>query len=227
MESNKKKSIFNKLKSIKNAFQSDDPNFIRQILNEHPKLINFCNDAGQTPLNEASYRGYLTFVKVILQNENVKVNLQDDDGWTPLYSATVSKNITIVKLLLRHKDIDIKLKSRHSKTSTMLAAQLCFNKILKMLIQHGANCNGLLKWVFREWCLKDTKKKTIEILTNWKSYLPEWCIKTHKYYPKEFETLVVCCCCVFNRLNKTINACISKDIRLLLIEYVAEDWKKN
>ena len=57
--------------------------------------------------------------------------------------------------------------------------------------------------------------------------MPEWTIKNHDLYPLHIQNIVFTCLCVFNKLNTTINARISKDIRLLLIKYVARNWEKQ
>jgi len=55
-------------------------------------------------------------------------------------------------------------------------------------------------------------------------FLPEWNMLTCYRYSSGFNKLALICLCVFNRLNKTIDAQISKDIQLLLIKYIARDW---
>ena len=55
----------------------------------------------------------------------------------------------------------------------------------------------------------------------------DWTTQIHKYYPypKEFNNIIFICLCVFNRLNKTINTQISKDIRLMFIKHIANVWE--
>jgi len=51
--------------------------------------------------------------------------------------------------------------------------------------------------------------------------------KKYSLYPLVIKQTVFTCLLVFNRLNKTIDAKISKDIKMLLIQQITDDWKKE
>ena len=55
--------------------------------------------------------------------------------------------------------------------------------------------------------------------------IPKWSVETHYKYPVMFKNIVFTCLCIFYRLNKTIDARISKDIKIMLIHHIAEDWR--
>jgi len=61
--------------------------------------VNNRDPHGETPLNLAASRGYLTVVKMLLER-GADVNMAGSDGWTPLHSAVQSGNLELVKLLL-------------------------------------------------------------------------------------------------------------------------------
>jgi len=183
---------------------------------------------GNTPLFMAAAENNLSVVEILLKHPSIDVNCQTGYGVTPLMvSVGYRGDIKMMKLFLDHKKIKINIRNE-SGSSACAYTETC--QQIKFFISRGANCE---KW--RDWYKSDekydTEKLTKEkqyIYINWRSFRPEWKTWTHKYYTsKEFDKLVVTCLCVFNRLNKTVNMQISKDIRHLLINYIGENWRKK
>jgi len=99
---------------------------------------------------------------------------------------------------------------------------------IKSLLSNGANCTGWQNWKFSYTTLAKNQLITTQILSKWRSYLPKWSIFNHKkFYPKEFEDLTITCMIVWNRLETMHSLRICKDIKCLLIKYVANNWRKK
>ncbi len=175
--------------------------------------VNLQDKWGRTALIIASNNNYKEIVKLLLDNETININLQDNAGGTALIYASVNNYIEIIKLLLTHKTINVNIQSNRGKTALMYASYNINNiKVVKLLLAKGATTipvnNNYLK-------------KINEILTNWKTYLPRWNrFNTYKYYPEEFNDIVMLWLLICKRKNF-----VSKDIKLLMIEYFAESWK--
>ena len=161
----------------------------------------------------ASKYNYIEIVKLLLEVKNINVNLQDKYGTTALTSASQYNNIKIVKLLLEAENINVNLQDIDGKTALILASRKNNKEIVKLLLGKGATIP-----------LNASYSDDINgILANWKTYLPRWDrFKTYRYYPKEFKEIAIQWLLICKRKNF-----VSKDIRLLMIEYFAESWKLN
>jgi len=129
-------------------------------------------------------------------------------------------------LLLQHPQIDIHLRDNNGDSHIKTASDNHHHEIMKLLIQKGANCE---KW--REWggfpTLKLRAAKTCEILRSWRSFLPVWTPRNHRVYPTEFKHLAILCVLLFKRLEIKFETFIPKDIKRVLIMYVATEWRKK
>ena len=85
----------------------------------------------------------------------------------------------------------------------------------------------LLNCINENLSIQKIEREMLSILVGWRSFLPTWSTQRNYVYPSEFKKLMFVCCCIFHRLNKTINARISKDVRMTLLKNVATDWKKE
>ena len=127
-----------------------------------------------------------------------------------------------MKLLLQVPEINVNILNNDGDS----ALQICCGEIdfecIKMLLTMGADTRDWKTWVFYNEAKDDfiMYNEAVKIMRKWRSCLPEWSIFTHKLYPLEFEELAVLCIMCLNKLQ------FCKDIRLLLIKYVAKDWRK-
>ena len=78
------------------AARQGHENELRKLLKEAPKLLNCCNDQGQTALMFASTFNHVKCCEVLLES-NVDVNKQDCAGNTPLHFA---RDITVAQGLV-------------------------------------------------------------------------------------------------------------------------------
>ena len=65
-------------------------------------------------------------------------------------------------------------------------------------------------------------------MRNWRSFLPRWNVRNHHVFPNEWKQQVIHLLFVFKKIEETIiKKRMGKDMKLLLIEYVCENWKKK
>jgi len=102
------------------------------------------------------------------------------------------------------------------------------HKVMKLFIKYGVNCQGWIYWDLDPSLYPNKESdQSMVIMSEWRSYLPEWNLKSHcLIYPKEFKQLVFTCLLVFQRLNKTTKARISKDIKMMLVKHIASKWRE-
>jgi len=223
MESEKKKKTLSVKQILYNAVETCDFAQIKKIICSGNIDINQKIDkfGTFTILYHACMYDRDNIVKFLLTRPLIDVNLDN-----PLAMVALCGTYTILLRLLEHKNIDVN--ARHilmGFAPIYLAAKSSRINFVKLLIKHGARVDDELNSsIFNNYSIN---KETRDVLNNWKHYLPEWSPKTHKFFPKEFQELAMLCCCVFNRLNRTINAEISRDIRGMLIERIAEIWKEE
>ncbi len=173
--------------------------------------INSQNKHGWTSLIWASKNGRTEIVKLLLKVESINVNLQNYYGNTALIFASKYNYIEIIKLLLTNKTINVNLQNKHGWTALIWASKYNYIEIVKLLLNNGATTAVNSNY-------SDDMNK---VLTDWKTYLPRWNrFKTYKYYPKEFKNIVMLWLLICKRKNF-----VNKDIKLLMIEYLAESWK--
>ena len=140
--------------------------------------------------------------------------------------AVDHRAVQCCKYLVTHKGTVVDSTIYNTRTQLMLifSKRIYYRdetrKIMKLLIRHGANTFGWQKWG------AESRELVIPIMVKWRSYLPEWSIFTHEVYPQEFKDLATTCMCVWNRLNITRGYKISRDIKRMLIMYIAKDWRR-
>lgn len=178
-------------------------------------LVNLQDKHGMTALHRASLHDYTGIVEILLARTDIQVNLQDESGMTALHWASHYGCTEAAKLLLAHINIQVNLLNDGERTALYWASVRFNCGVMKLLLAHGAKVSMLN---INELHFSDRIKK---ILKNWKYYLPRWNrFKTCKYYPTEFNRLaftwLMCC----KRLKV-----FPKDIRYLMLEYIAEAWK--
>ena len=69
------------------------------------------------------------------------VNIKGDDNWTSLHYASYSGNFKFVSFLIS-KNADLDVENNLKQTSLILACQLSFTNIVKILLNEGAYVNA-------------------------------------------------------------------------------------
>jgi len=93
--------------------------------------------AGLTPLHLAVKLNRLTLVEMLIA-AGANVNVADGkSGHTPLHLAAEAGRLDIVELLLA-KRADVQLSSYYGCTPMQAASARAHNKIVKLLVEHGA-----------------------------------------------------------------------------------------
>ena len=187
---------------------------VEMLLSHHDIDVNIIDDDNWTPLMYASLKNRIGVVKLLLACPDL-INTKNKYMYTALMFASDKQNCKIVKLLSSHFWLDINDKSFSGETALSKAARWAHDKVVKILLAHGAKPNEIDdKW----------KSATKSIIINWKTCLPSFkrFADSNKYYPLEFKqwafNFVLCC-----QREKTF----CKDLIYLLLEYVAEAWKLN
>ena len=166
--------------------------------------------------------------KKLLKNKDYNVNYeyiintyQIHDGTTALLEVAMNGNVDICKLLLKHKRLDINYKDSVDKESALHVAAIMHDyEIVKLLLCHGAKIeremiNDLLFDHARE-----DYSDMFNILKQPRLCLPRWS-RFYKF-PRAFNNIAIhwlwCC--------KQMNV-FGKDIQYLIVEYIAEAWKRG
>ena len=178
----------------------------------------------------AAKNWHINVVKYILQYRQIPVNTSSLGwyywgylGYTPLMIAILSNRTDVVKCLLKRFDINVFIQDSNSKNALQLAYEKGHYKCLGPLLKYGhLSCKNWKYWYGPE----EKIKKTITIMKHWRSFLPEWSYHTHKRYSKEFKNIVITFLCILNQLEKRWKIKFYKDIRHLLIQYIAKKWRK-
>lgn len=177
-----------------------------------------------TPLIMASIEGYSGVVKALLKRRDLLINHQTLYGSTALKIA-INRNKTIcVKLIVEDPRTEVNLVDEDGYSVLWWAYYYSLTPIMKLLISHGANVEGVTQSVLGVKKKLRSKQSTeaIEVMNNWKLYLPKFTryAKSNKYYPSEFKdcAFVFILCCLRTKV-------LYKDLIYLLLEYVVESWK--
>ena len=84
--------------------------------------------------------------------------------------------------------------------------------MIEMLLARGARIYRLYTYF---------PPKIEKVVRNWRFYLPRWSrFGSARYYPREFNDIAIHWLLVCTRLKVP-----PKDLRYLIIEYIAEAWK--
>ncbi len=108
---------------------------VAKVLIQTPQVdVNMLNQAGESPLMMAVFRGNMELVKALLDRD-ADVN---KTGWTPLHYAATAGNLPLIALLLeKHAYIDAE--SPNGTTPLMMAAQYGNPAVVKLLLDEGAD----------------------------------------------------------------------------------------
>jgi ankyrin repeat protein len=134
--------IFRKLTE---ALQSNNYDYIKNLVKEYPDFIHLRNKYQETPLIVASiYKNYRV-CKLLLENGS-DINAQDEEGNTPLIHACSIhfehplQNLKVVKLLLESGS-DPNLSAFDGHSPLYQAIIFRYYEIVKILVSYGADVN--------------------------------------------------------------------------------------
>lgn len=116
------------------AAQRGHKEVVKRLLSNAEANINCANILGETPLYIAASNGHANVVNILLRYPQLQVNIQDSQGLTPLSAAVFEGQDICVELLLHHNDIDVNITAEDGTTPLIIAAQRCYNGILKELM---------------------------------------------------------------------------------------------
>ena len=214
-----------------------------RLLLAHPNI-----DVNKGALCYAASRGYVEIVSMLLAHDDLVVgvaaaklalrnnqfhvlelllpyinpNMRDEDSLTILMCALqYDDSLSLVEMLVSHPKIKINMQtiSLGKASALQFAALYKTHKAVKLLIRHGAHPECILSQPF---LLTYITSESRDVLYAWKTYLPKWNrFTTCKFFPLEFNggvarVWLLCC----KRLDV-----FPKDVRYLILEYIAEAWK--
>ena len=161
--------------------------------------------------------------EILLKHKDIDVNLATKQGMTTLmFCSRYSEEC--VELLLRHGKVNINQHNNYGNTAIYEAATHYYprnSRTIKLLIKHGANCQDWKNWT-------NVTRATRELLSSWRFFLPKpWSIFNHKIYPQEFNKIALNCLLVFKRIEKNIGIVIGRDMKRMLIRYIAINWRNK
>lgn len=190
--------------------------------------VNWKNIFGRTPLHHAVRHGLYDVIKVLLKRFDILPNKRNDSDFTPLMVAAMFGYTVCVDLLVQDHRVDVNVTTNNGASALWFAYYNDKIHVIKLLISHGANIEGIVDSVCEfarvSWTATPQHTST-KVMDNWKSYLCEFTryAKSNKYYPREFKerAKVFILCCV--RMKRRF----PKDIIYLLLEYIARAWKNN
>ena len=170
---------------------------------------------GDTVLVWASCYGYIGCVELLLK-DGADPNLQNSWGETALYLVTRKGHADCVELLLKN-GADSDIQNEDGYTALSWACRNGYAKCTELLLKYGVNFKT--RFTALEMVALDGHIVCVEILKNWKTYLPPWNrYTTAKYYPIEFNEIA------FAWLSRSK---LPKDLRYLVLPKIAEEWKLN
>jgi len=107
----------NILRTLTNLFKLfnnlDKNSLINQINDFNHSIINYQNDAGETPLHYAAMNNDLNLMKLLLSHPNINVNIKNKSCQTPIFFV---RSKEALQLLLKHPFVDINTKNLDGNT---------------------------------------------------------------------------------------------------------------
>lgn len=125
----------NESDTLMNALKNNDINKAKELIMAGVN-INTRNMIGETPLMEASEKGFTEIVELLL-NKKVNINVGNVRNRTALSKAAEEGHIEIVKLLV-NADATLNIRDRDKKTALAYATEKEYKDIVKILKKAGA-----------------------------------------------------------------------------------------
>jgi len=85
-------------------------------------------------------------VRLLLGCPNIDVNKRSKYSSYSHTALMITRDKEIIKMLLKHSNIDLNVKDRDGRTAIQRSYYLGRFEKLKLLIAHGASCEGWQKW---------------------------------------------------------------------------------
>lgn len=127
---------FSQEKDIFTIARSGTVQEVMDLHTKNPKVLNYKNENGFTPLILACYKGNIDVIQFLIKNSTT-VNTSSEMG-TPLMAAAVRGNVEIVKMLLENT-ANPNLTDEKGTTALMYAVQFRNAKNVALLLQYKAN----------------------------------------------------------------------------------------
>lgn len=116
---------------------------VAAILVQNRVEVDIEDKDGWTPLRWVVFNETLDLVKIMLANGYDINRISSQDEWNLLHHAIEHQYEELVTLLLTHKELDIELRRRDGYlTPLMVAIKERQDKIVKLLLDHGADANA-------------------------------------------------------------------------------------
>ena len=215
-------------KRINNFILNNETKKAVLLINDPKCSVNWTGlSTNWTFLMKSSFRGHPSVVKALLKRPDLLINYQCWSDDSALTWAAVKKKTRCVELLVNDSRTNINLMDGVGRSALWWAYSENYTAIMKLLISHGANVNGVAVSVVKYNVNRGSAPLTTEatmMMKNWKTYLPEVTrfAKTNMYYPVEFKrwafNFILCC---------TKSQAFCKDTIYLLLKYIARAWKRN
>jgi len=125
-----------KYKNIYEAIENNDMQAVKDFIRKKPKIVNFRDNFGWTPLHEAVYGEHTDIAKLLI-DYGADVNTKYKDGTTPLHLAALRGQTDAIKLLIDH-DADVNAMANGGFTSLSLATEQGYTETANLLRKHGA-----------------------------------------------------------------------------------------
>lgn len=122
------------------AFDPQEIERLKRMLENSPDLINARDAGGETPLGKAAKEGKLAVVEFLITH-GAAINGASAKGETALHVAAQEGHKAMVELLLE-KGADLNAKDGNSQTPLHLAAAKGFRTVAEVLLAKGADLNA-------------------------------------------------------------------------------------
>ena len=155
-----------KTRSIFRAVKSGEPEQVRKLISENPKLIQSKTLMGKTPLHLAVESGNTTMVALLLE-AGADVNVRGDSV-TPLHLAAFYGNAQISEALLKAGAAVNAAGFRHDDTPLHVAALHGHLNVVKVLLAQGASVSreNMLHKTPLQLAQENQRSNVIAFLTN-------------------------------------------------------------
>ena len=136
---------------------------MEQLIEEYPKVINYKNKNGHTPLILACYSGNIEVIEVLVEHVE-DLNALSNEG-TALMAATFKGNLEVSKLLLDH-GADVNATDLNGNTALHFAVRFTNVDIVKLLMAYKADVNLLdvKKMSALDYAKRDKDKNILKLL---------------------------------------------------------------
>jgi len=158
--------------------------------------------------NNACNNGNTELVEYILNCGKFDVSYLNIDD------ACIGGYFNITSLLLKNNEQYMYDPSGSYFGALVYASDNGYLEIIKLLIGYGVKYDGNTE-LFIHYNGEYKCQPILDIQKTWK-----WDHTNYKYYPVRLQKKIFVMLCIFNRLNKTINAQISKDIKIFLVKHI-------